>query len=73
MGSGAVSNPLSMELRRSLSREEFILFTKERHEKAPSWTAGVRGPAERLIFQSDIFNGEIFTSQNMDWISIETV
>jgi hypothetical protein len=75
-GSDAVTSSLSSELRRSLSREQFISFTKEHHEKAPSWTAGVRGPEERFIFQPNVFSGGIFTSRNieicgggnMDWI-----
>jgi hypothetical protein len=76
MGSDAVTNPLSSELRRPLSREQFISFTKEHHEKAPSWTASVRGPEERFIFQPNVFSGGNFTSRNieicgggnMDWI-----
>jgi len=76
MGSDAVSNPHSRELMRSLSREQFISFTKQHYEKAPSWTAGVRGPAERFVFQPGVCSAEIFTRRNievcgggnMDWI-----
>jgi hypothetical protein len=76
MGSNAVTNPLSRELRRVLSCKEFIAFTKAHHEKGPSWMADIRGPAEHFVFQADVWSGGIFTRHNieicgggnMDWI-----
>ncbi|THH20982.1 hypothetical protein EW146_g478 [Bondarzewia mesenterica] len=76
MGNDGVTNPYATYLRQTLSREEFIAFTEKHHEKAPSWTAGARGPAEPFVFQTDCWSGGIFTKRNieicgggnMDWI-----
>lgn len=76
LGNDGSCNPRSQELRRTLSREEFITYTVRHHEKAPSWTADVRGPVEPFVFQTNVGCGEIFTKRNveicgggnMDWI-----
>jgi hypothetical protein len=68
MRSNAVTNPLLSELGRTLSRGEFIAFTRVHHERAQSWMAGVREPAECFVFQEGLylFCGGMFTTPNIE-------
>jgi hypothetical protein len=55
IGSDAVTNPISSEVGRTLSREESIAFTRVHYERAPSWTACERACGAFRLLGSSIF------------------